>query len=148
MQMLSNKPTIHGTTISLLLQWWQHRKRLANTSSTPVFRDPEDQYLEAYHRMMEVYAVVKAGGVEAQVQAAQAYLHRERTALHKALENLATQAEGSPNLESERAHLRQEIEELERSITWRLSSLRDIRPEEEAAVKKFLPDIERTLMNR
>jgi hypothetical protein len=147
MQMLSNKPVINATTIPLLLQWWQHRKRLANASSMPVFKDTDDHYLEAYHRMMEVYAVVKAGGVKAQVQAAQEYLHRERSALQKALEDLTAQAAGNAqNLTHEHERLNQEVQELEQSTNWRLSSLKDIRPEEEAAVKKYLSEIERTLM--
>lgn len=148
MQMLSKKPVINTTLIPLLLQWWQHRKRLANTSRTPVVSDTDDNhYLDAYHRMMEVYSVVKAGGVDTQIAAAQAYLQRETQSLQQQLAVLQAEKDNA-NLHQKQAQLNHEAQELESSVNWRLHSLKEIKPEEEAAVRQHMAEIERILLHR
>ncbi|MEO1590882.1 MAG: hypothetical protein AAFU71_06285 [Cyanobacteria bacterium J06632_22] len=148
MQLLSVNPLISEATIPLLLQWWQQRKRLASSTgvlSSPVLKDTDQGYLEACHRMMEIYSVVKAGGVRAQREAAQAYLRREQAAIHRALDKLARQPM-SDEAGVSRAQLEADAQELASATHWRLSTLSQIDPAEEAAVQRYLRDIERVLM--
>jgi DNA-binding transcriptional regulator GbsR (MarR family) len=153
MQLLSGNQTINRTSIALLIEWWTRRKRLARShsvASSPLMQDADSTYLEAYHRTMEVYAVVKAGGVQAQIEAAHAYFQREVQPLHQAIHALEAKGEKniSPSdLHPEHQRLTQEIQDLERSLNWRLSALKDIHPEEEKAVKQYLNEIEGILMH-
>ncbi|NEP18327.1 MAG: hypothetical protein F6J97_15725 [Leptolyngbya sp. SIO4C1] len=140
MQLLSANPTITTASIPLLLEWWQQRKRLATANgvnSLPVFKNTDDSYLDAYRRLMEVYSVVKSGGVQVQTEAAKAHLSRELAALHQAADAAASERQ---------AQIQQEILELERSTAWRLSTLNTIRPAEEAAVRQYLSEIEQVLL--
>ncbi|MGB5915856.1 MAG: hypothetical protein WBG63_13390, partial [Phormidesmis sp.] len=70
---------VSGASIPLLLEWWQQRKRVANTRSHfgPTLPKGDETYLQAYYRLMEVYSVIKAGGVQAQTEAVQAFAKRE-----------------------------------------------------------------------
>ncbi|MEO0457126.1 MAG: hypothetical protein AAF152_11195 [Cyanobacteria bacterium P01_A01_bin.114] len=152
MQLLSASNPISEALIPLLLEWWHQRKRLAtgtSVNSLPVFQNTDDRYLEAYHRMMEIYAVVKAGGVQAQTEAVKSHLSRELGALHQLLDGVSDRSPsplpGEPPSLKKR-QIQQEIDELERSVGWRLTTLKSIRAEEEAAVRKCLADIERVLM--
>ncbi|MBE9077844.1 hypothetical protein IQ241_11150 [Romeria aff. gracilis LEGE 07310] len=139
MQLLSNSPVIGPTSIPLLLRWWQQRKRLAAArySVQPGTVSADANYLRAYRRLMEIYSVVKAGGVQAQIEASQAFFEREMAALQQVLETLPDPA---------REHVEQEIRELESATRWRLEQLQKITPQEEAAVQQSLVDIERSLM--
>ena len=96
---------------------------------------------------MEVYSVVKAGGVAAQIEAAQAYLQRERQSLQQQLATLPTTKE-APNQHQKQTQLNHEVQELESSVNWRLHSLKEIKPEEEAAVRQYMAEIERILLHR
>lgn len=148
MQLLSVNPRISNATIPLLLQWWQQRKRLASSAgvlSSPVLKDTDTSYLDACHRMMEIYSVVKSGGVVAQREAAQAHLQREKSAIEQALMQLSRQS-ASHDTAAQKAQLNAEIQELASAVNWRLSALNDIDPTEEAAVKQHLREIERVLM--
>ncbi|MEO0539518.1 MAG: hypothetical protein AAFZ80_01490 [Cyanobacteria bacterium P01_A01_bin.105] len=148
MQLLSTNPRISNATIPLLLQWWQQRKRLASSSgvlSSPVLKDTDDAYLEACHRMMEIYAVVKAGGVKAQREAAEAHLQREQAAIDQALGKLRQQPASSDTAMAQ-AQLQAEAQELASAVDWRLSALKQIDAAEETAVVRHLRDIERVLM--
>jgi hypothetical protein len=158
MQLLSGNQTINHTSIALLIEWWTRRKRLAranSVASSPVVQDADSTYLEAYHRMMEVYSVVKSGGVQAQMGAAQAYFQREVQPLYQALNALDTlnassskhpKKTGASEVDLERHRLEREIQDLERALNWRLSALKDIQPEEEKTVQKHLNEIEGILM--
>lgn len=91
-------------------------------------------------RLMEIYCVVKAGGVQIQVEAAQAHLARETAKLELEISGLESQGLNS-------RHAAQDLTELHNSVTWRLALLQDITPEEEAAVVAHLPDLERQLLS-
>jgi len=148
MQLLSANPSINEATIPLLLHWWQQRKRLASGAgvlSLPVLKDTDKGYLDACHRMMEIYSVVKAGGVQAQRQAAQAHLQREQAAIDKAIQALAQQPTSHSSVGA-KAQLEAEAQELASVMNWRLSTLSQINPAEEAAVRRYLKEIERVLM--
>ncbi|MBD0337140.1 MAG: hypothetical protein ICV62_16755 [Cyanobacteria bacterium Co-bin13] len=96
---------------------------------------------ERLRRLMEIYCVVKAGGVQVQTEAAQAHLSRELAQLKAELAEAETQRPNS----SRSAILHQEIEDLRRSVHWRLTRLRGIDPNEEAAVAACLTEIEQGL---
>ncbi len=148
MQLISANPKISAATIPLLLQWWQQRKRLASSAgvlSSPVLKDTDESYLDACHRMMDIYSVVKAGGVRAQREAAQAHLQREQAAIHRAIRDLTRQP-ASHETVSAKAQLEAEAQELASAVNWRLSTLSEIDPAEESAVKRYLKDIEQVLM--
>ncbi|MGB3295970.1 MAG: hypothetical protein WBB01_23555 [Phormidesmis sp.] len=140
--------TLNSVSIPMLLDWWQQRKRLASTKGMQVMLPKgDDTYLQTYYRLMEVYSVVKAGGVQAQIEAVKAFAEHELTLLNQQL----AQVEADSNLsEVEKAHDRQKIEqelrELEAANRWRLQALSAINPAEEAIVQQHLGNIERTLM--
>ncbi|MEM8805005.1 MAG: hypothetical protein AAGF01_03025 [Cyanobacteria bacterium P01_G01_bin.38] len=149
MQLLSANTQISAALIPLLLEWWQQRKRLAtgaSVNSLPVVKNTDDRYLEAYHRMMNIYAVVKAGGVQAQTEAAKSYLSRELAALHQSLDELSNASLPADQLARDKRQMQHEIDELERSVSWRLETLKTIQAEEESAVRSHLAEIERVLM--
>lgn len=135
-------------SIPLLLEWWQQRKRLASSRSNLHATLPkgDDLYLQAYYRLMEVYSVVKSGGVQAQTEAVQAFSERESKLLQQQLADIGTnealtQAEKS----QAREHIEQELTELKCANDWRLQALVNITPEEEALVQQYLPKIESAL---
>jgi hypothetical protein len=105
------------TMIHQVLQWRQTAGQVADTAHP---------YWSIYGRLVEVYCVVKLGGVSAQVGAAQAMLSQERQALMAELGEL-TRPSGL---------LHQELRDLERSVDWRIRELRKIHPSEEQAVRQ------------
>ena len=73
MHLLSEKSFISETSIPVILQWWLQRKRRAYSGdvlSHPIVQDVDSSYLDKYQRLMDVYAVVKSGGAEAQIRRA------------------------------------------------------------------------------
>ena len=145
MHLLSNKNLINETSIPVILQWWQRRKRRATAGdvlSNPVVKDVESDYLDKYQRLMDIYAVVKSGGTEAQIQAAKNHCGREREAITRRLSQLSQQPEAT----DEYLRLLHESQEIESSTNWRISHLKDIHPEEESAVRDYLPEIEQALI--
>ncbi|MEO1445647.1 MAG: hypothetical protein AAFV46_05310 [Cyanobacteria bacterium J06635_11] len=146
---LSTASTISSISIPLLLEWWQQRKRVASSQRNLNASLPkgEDVYLQAYYRLMEVYSVVKSGGVQAQTEAVRAFSKRESVLLTQRLAEIEA-AENLPLNEKrqEREKVEQELNELRSANNWRLKALVNIAPEEEAVVKQYLPDIEKTLM--
>lgn len=141
--------TINSASIPLLLEWWKQRKRVANGRNHLGGTLPkgDESYLKAYYRLMEVYSVVKSGGVQAQTEAVQAFAERESTLLQQRLSEIES-AEGLAESAKikERRKVEQEIQELQSANRWRLQALTNIAPDEEATVKQYLPDIERTLI--
>lgn len=140
---------ISRTSIPVLLEWWQKRKRLVRSPiklSTAVHHS-DDTYLQAYYRLMEVYSVVKSGGVQAQTEAVKAFAEREATLLNQRLSEIeaASEVDEKEKLQ-ERKKLKQELDELRCANDWRLKMLTAIEPAEEAAVAKHLRDIENTLI--
>lgn len=107
----------------------------------------DDIYLQAYYRLMEVYSVVKSGGVKAQTEAVHAFAMRESRLLKQRLAEIETAKElAVTDKQREREKVEQEFDELRSANDWRLKALVNIAPEEEAVVKEYLPDIEKTLM--
>lgn len=145
MHLLSEKTFLSQTSIPVILQWWLRRKRLANSKnvlSNPVVKNVDSNYLDKYQRLMDVYAVVKSGGAAAQIQAANEYRDRERDAITRRLSQISNQPEAT----DEYLRLQQEAQELESSTLWRINHLKDIHPEEETAVREYLPQIEQVLI--
>ncbi len=145
MHLLSKKNVISPTSIPVILHWWQRRKRRANSGdvlSRPVVKNVDSSYLDQYQRLMNVYAVVKSGGAAAQIQAANEYWNRERDAITRRLNQISNQPEAT----DEYLRLQHEAQELESSTRWRISQLKEIHPEEETAVRKYLPEIEQVLI--
>jgi len=96
---------------------------------------------------MEVYSVVKSGGVQVRAGAVKAFVERESALLNQRLSEIETAADlPEDEKREERAKLEQEFEELNQSNSWRLNMLTNIAPEEEAIVKRHLFDIEQTLI--
>ncbi|MEM8610990.1 MAG: hypothetical protein AAGF93_03150 [Cyanobacteria bacterium P01_H01_bin.105] len=145
MHLLSEKTLINPTAIPVILHWWQRRKRRANSGdvlSNPVVKNVDSTYLDTYQRLMDIYAVVKAGGAAAQIQAASEYCDREREAITRRLNQISNQPEAT----DEYLRLQHEARELESSTNWRISQLKDIHPNEEIAVREYLPEIEQVLI--
>ena len=141
--------SVSKISIPLLLEWWQHRKRLANAKGRiqVILPKADETYLQAYYRLMEVYSVVKSGGVKAQTEAVRAFAQRELGSLNQRLAEIES-AEGIEDTEKrrEREKVEQELDELKNANNWRLAALTEIAPEEEALVKQYLPDIERAML--
>lgn len=145
MHLLAEKSLISETAIPVILQWWQQRKRLAtsgNVFSNPVVKNVDSTYLDKYQRLIDIYAVVKSGGAAAQIQAANNHWERERTAITRRLDQISNQPEAT----DEYLRLLHEAQELERSTYWRIEQLKEIHPEEENAVRGYLPEIEQVLI--
>lgn len=145
MHLLSKKSLISETSIPVILQWWQRRKRRASSGdvlSNPVVKDVDSNYLDKYQRIMDIYAVVKSGGAAAQIQAAKDHCGREREAITRRLNQISNQPEST----DEYLRLLHEAQEIERSTHWRINQLKDIQPEEEIAVRGYLPEIEQVLI--
>lgn len=147
---------LNSVSIPMLLDWWQQRKRLASSRSnlqTPLPRG-DDLYLQTYYRLMEVYSVVKSGGVQAQMEAVKAFAERESALLNQQLaqtdaaEDLSEVEKGRDSLGRlrDRQKIEQDLHELAATSRWRLQALTAIDPAEEEIVRQHLGDIERTLM--
>lgn len=93
-------------------------------------------------RVMEIYCVVKAGGVQVQQEAAQAHLARETASI--TAEMAALQGQGA---DQQIASLRQELTDLEQTVHWRLALLQAIHPDEEEAVAQHLSRLEQHLFH-
>ena len=91
-----------------------------------------------FERLMEIYCVVKAGGTAAQVTATQQLQATEQTALETEIAHLLSQA----NTGNQVAALRQEIQEVQRSVAHRVAYLQSIDPQEERTVEDCLPAID------
>lgn len=141
--------TLKSISIPLLLDWWQQRKRTASARSNlhRILPKGDDGYLQAYYRLMEVYSVIKSGGVKAQTEAAKAFADRESTLLHQRLSEIASsQTLSSSEQQQAQEQIQNELSELRSAYNWRVKALSSITPEEESLVMRYLPDIERTLM--
>ncbi len=142
--------SINGVSIPMLLDWWQHRKRVANRRSNlhRTLLKGDEHYLRSYYRLMEVYSVVKSGGVNAQVEAVKAFSKRESALLNQQLAQVAGD-ETLTTLDKQQTckKINQELIELEAANNWRLQTLSAIDPAEEALVKQHLSAIESTLMS-
>jgi hypothetical protein len=141
--------SLKNVSIPLLLDWWQQRKRVASARSNLHRTLPkgDEAYLQAYYRLMEVYSVVKSGGVKAQMEAVHAFGKRESSLLHERLAKI----DSTPTLVSSEKHqakekIQQELKELNSANDWRLQALNNITAEEESLVNQYLSDIEQTLM--
>ena len=141
--------TINSISIPLLLEWWQQRQLITSVRCNlhKTLPKGDEAYLQAYYRLMEVYSVVKSGGVQAQKEAVRAFAQRESLLLHQRLADV----DAGPQLaeqekQSEKEKIRQELSKLHSANDWRLQALTDIAPSEEAVVRRHLCDIERTLM--
>jgi hypothetical protein len=145
---LHNSSTITNISIPMLLDWWQQRKRLANALGNlrATLPKEDETYLQNYYRLMEVYSVVKSGGVKAQTEAVQAFAKRESGLLNQRLAEIEAAELAESEKRRSRARIKQEMNELRCANDWRLKALTNIEPEEEAVVKQYLPDIEKTLM--
>ncbi len=140
---------ITSASLSLLLEWWPQRKRVANLRNHlgATLPKSEETYLQAYHRLMEIYSVVKSGGVQARAEAVKAFVERESALLNQRLCEIETATDVPEDKKrEERAKIEQEFEELNQSNNWRLNMLTNIAPEEEAIVRQHLSDIEQTLI--
>lgn len=143
-----NSSPISQVSIPALLDWWQQRKQLMRSPiklSTTLSKG-DDPYLQAYCRLMEVYSVVKSGGVQAQIEAVKAFAEREATLLNQRLSELEKAAETAEETLQAREKVEQELSELRCANAWRLQTLTAIDPAEEAVVAQHLHDIEQTLM--
>lgn len=88
------------------------------------------QVAHDFERLMEIYCVVKTGGVQMQTEAAEDYMRREQARIEGEIAELKAQ---DPNAGSLGA-LAQEIIDLKDAVAWRLAFLESISPAEEAAV--------------
>ncbi|MEM8505728.1 MAG: hypothetical protein AAF716_21565 [Cyanobacteria bacterium P01_D01_bin.1] len=140
---------LNSASLSLLLEWWPQRKRVTNLRNHLDATLPKgnETYLQAYHRLMEIYSVVKSGGVQARTEAVKAFVERESVLLNQRLGEIETATDLSENeKQEERAKIEQELKELTQSNNWRIQMLSSIAPEEEEAVRQRLSDIEQTLI--
>lgn len=96
-----------------------------------------------YVRLMEIYCVVKAGGTQVQIAAARRLKTAETAALQAEIAELSTQAAMPNRIEA----LRQEIQEVERSVAHRLAYLQSINSQEEAHVHNCLALIDAYFAN-
>jgi hypothetical protein len=92
----------------------------------------------AYQRLLEIYCVVKAGGLTAQVAVAQRLQQQEQAVLDADIASLRTQAHSDSRIQA----LEQERWELDQAIGDRLHYLSTIRPEEAVAVAACLAEID------
>lgn len=98
----------------------------------------QTNYAADYQRLMEIYCVVKAGGTATQLAAAQHLQATEQAALEAEITQLLAQA----NTENQVAALRQEIQEVQRSVAHRVAYLQSIDPQEERTVQDCLSIID------
>ena len=91
-----------------------------------------------YVRLMEIYCVVKAGGIATQIEVAHRLEAAERATLQQEIAALTAQADQGNRVRA----LQQEIIEVQRSVASRLAYLRSIDPQEEAHVRGCMPLID------
>ncbi|NET32245.1 MAG: hypothetical protein F6K19_09600 [Cyanothece sp. SIO1E1] len=96
--------------------------------------EPTRELLRAYQHLMEVYCVVRAGGVQVQIEATQLAAAKEKSTIQAAMTADPEPADC----------LHQELLALQKSVAWRISHLQSITPEDEQAVRNCLPEIETT----
>ncbi|MDB9524546.1 hypothetical protein PN498_00975 [Oscillatoria sp. CS-180] len=96
-----------------------------------------------YVRLMEIYCVVKAGGVAAQIAVARQLQDTEQSMLRQEINALVNQTEMSSRVRA----LRQEIQELEYSINSRVSYLQSINAQEETNVRSCISIIDNYFAN-
>ena len=101
-------------------------------------RDAQVRESAEYLRMMEIYCVVKAGGIAEQVEVARRLETIEKTALQEEIKALSEQAGSDNRVQA----LEQEMQELEQSIASRLQYLSTICTDEEAIVRICLPEVD------
>lgn len=92
-----------------------------------------------YVRLMEIYCVVKLGGVVAQKAVAQRLEQTEKASLQFDIRQLSV---GEPVPTQRIKALQQEIQELEDAVANRLKFLSTITPAEETLIQQHLSDIE------
>jgi hypothetical protein len=107
------------------IRWILSQISQAQTDSASV---PPDLWQD-YQHLMEIYAIVQAGGTQVQTEATLASQQRQAQQL---------QAETAPD----QPQLLQELDDLERATQWRLHQLQQISPQAEAAVRICLTDIQ------
>ncbi|MEM9007348.1 MAG: hypothetical protein AAGE59_27970 [Cyanobacteria bacterium P01_F01_bin.86] len=98
----------------------------------------------AYVRLMEIYCVVKAGGIAEQTEVARRLEAIEKAVLQKEIQALSGRADAHSRVQA----LEQEIQELERSVAHRLQYLATIQPEEAAIVESCVSEIDSFFRNR
>lgn len=101
-------------------------------------RDARAEMSADYVRLMEIYCVVKAGGVSAQVEAARRLEQSEQMALQQEIETLMTQPDTAGRVRA----LQQEVQELKRSVAIRIAYLKSINTQEESSVRSCIPIID------
>lgn len=126
--MKSPEPQITAAAIAELLTQLRQGSASGATSS---------ETNAALRRVMEIYCVVKAGGVQVQQEAAQAHLTRETANIKAAI--AALQGQGA---DQQITSLRQELADLEQTVHWRLTLLQAIHPDEERVVSQYLSSLE------
>ena len=114
------------------------RSLTPETISQLLAQSPHAELSADYKRLMEIYCVVKTGGTAAQLAAAQQLQATEQAVLEADIAQLSSQA----HTENQVAALRQEIQEVQRSVAHRVAYLHSIAPQEEDAVRECLPAIE------
>ncbi len=128
--------------IRQVLEWWLQRRHANSDKNVgPSSIGNDATALNDYQRLMEIYCIVKVGGVKGQIETAQLLLAREKRNLEAEIATLDNpdSSPGRINL------LRQEILELENSTRWRISQLKSIQAEEEKAVTHCFLIIENAL---
>lgn len=91
-----------------------------------------------YSRLLEIYCVVKAGGVAIQQSVVTRLEQQEQATLTAEIQALEGQGGNGSQIES----LKQEIQELQQAMADRRAYLATVPPEEEAAVRDCLAAIE------
>lgn len=91
-----------------------------------------------YVRLMEIYCVIKAGGVAAQMEAARRLEREEKAALWEEIQTLSAQSGNDSRIRA----LQQEIQELEKAIADRFNHLSRIDSKEAAMVEHYMPKID------
>ncbi|WP_346291486.1 hypothetical protein [Sphaerothrix gracilis] len=133
---LAQTPLFTPERIEQILSWWQQSMTAQSAAS---LSPAQTATLTQHHRhLMEVFCVVKAGGVAGQIEAAQALLQREQAELEADLAAAAAAADADRV-----SAVNQELRELHRSIGWRIDLLQTIHPQDEALVQTHLSHIER-----
>lgn len=122
------------TGIQALLAQFQ-----AEAIAQPSANSTENTAAHQFQKLMEIYCVVKAGGLKVQIEAARAFLNRETAKTEAEIAQLQMQED--PDNQAVQS-LHEEIAELHRSVSWRLAILQSIHPDEEAAVNNCLAEIE------
>ncbi|MEL6383579.1 MAG: hypothetical protein AAFQ89_14225 [Cyanobacteria bacterium J06626_18] len=100
--------------------------------------DAQTRESAEYVRLMEIYCVVKAGGIAEQIEVARRLEALEKAALQEEIKALSEQAGSDNRVQA----LEQEIQELEQSIAVRIQYLSTIRADEEAIVHSCLSEVD------